>query len=174
VTRAQQPAVPVIGYLDVKSESSARPYTAAFQRGLGEQGYVAGRNVEVLYRWAENQYDRLPALATDLVQRRVAAIFATGNPAAPLATKQTTATIPIVFQFGADPVELGLVASLNRPGGNVTGVTMLSKTLTAKRLELLHECVPAVTSIGFLVNSGVPAFEAEVGEAETAARILVF
>jgi len=169
---AQQPTMPVVGYLNVGTESFGRPYTATFHQGLSELGYVEGRNVDVLYRWAEYQYDRLPALAADLVRRPVAVIFATGNPAAPLAAKSATSVIPIVFQFGADPVDLGLVTSLSRPGGNVTGVTMLSKTLTAKRLELLHEIVPAVTSIALLVNPTVPAFEAEVSEAETAARIL--
>ena len=168
VARAQQPAVPVIGYLGGSMESPSAP---AFRQGLSELGYFEGRNVEILYRRAELQYDRMPALSADLVRRRVAAIFALGLPPA-LAAKRATATIPIVFSVGADPVELGLVASINRPGGNLTGVSSLTQELTAKRLELLHEIVPAATSIGLLVNPTNASVEAELREAETAARVL--
>jgi putative ABC transport system substrate-binding protein len=169
--RAQQRSVPVIGYLDAGSESARAPLTAAFHRGLGEQGYIEGRNVEVLYRWADSRYDRLPALAAELVSRRVAVIHAQATPSA-LAAKSATATIPIVFSLGTDPVSLGLVASLNRPGGNITGVTFLAQELIAKRLELLHEIVPSATSIGVLENLNAPETEAEVREAEIAAHVL--
>jgi putative tryptophan/tyrosine transport system substrate-binding protein len=169
--RAQQRSAPVIGYLDAGSQSARAPLTAAFLRGLGDQGYIEGRNLEILYRWAESRYDRLPALAADLVRQRVAVIHAQATPSA-LAAKSATATIPIIFSLGSDPVSLGLVASLNRPGGNVTGVTFLAQELTAKRLELLHEFVPTATSIGFLANPSGPQTEAELHEAEIAARIL--
>jgi putative ABC transport system substrate-binding protein len=169
--RAQQRSVPVIGYLDAGSESGRAPLTAAFRRGLGEHSYIEGRNVEILYRWAESRYDRLPALAMELVRQRVAVIHAQATPSA-LAAKSATATIPIIFSVGTDPVSLGLVASLNRPGGNVTGVTFLAQELTAKRLELLHQIVPTATLIGFLANPSGPQTEAELREVETAARIL--
>jgi putative ABC transport system substrate-binding protein len=169
--RAQSRNVPVIGYLDAGSESARAPFTAAFHRGLGERGYIEGRNVEILYRWAGSRYDQLPALAADLVLRQVAVIHAQSTPAA-LAAKSATATIPVVFSLGSDPVSLRLVASLNRPGGNVTGVTFLAQDLTAKRLALLHEIVPLVTSIGILANPSGPQTEAEVQEAQSAARIL--
>jgi putative ABC transport system substrate-binding protein len=159
--RAQPRNVPVIGYLDAGSESARAPFTAAFHGGLGERGYIEGRNVEILYRWARSRYDQLPALAADLVLRQVAVIHAQSSPAA-LAAKSATATIPIVFSLGSDPVSLGLVASLNRPGGNVTGVTFLAQDLTAKRLALLHEIVPMVTSIGILANPSGPQTDAEV------------
>jgi putative ABC transport system substrate-binding protein len=169
--RAQPRNVPVIGYLDAGSESARAPFTAAFHRGLGERGYFEGRNVEILYRWAGSRYDQLPALAADLVSRQVAVIHAQSTPAA-LAAKSATATIPVVFSLGSDPVSLGLVASLNRPGGNVTGVTFLAQDLTAKRLALLYEIVPTVTSIGLLANPSGPQTEAEVHEAQSAARTL--
>ena len=169
--RAQPRNVAVIGYLDAGSESARAPFTAAFHRGLGERGYFEGRNVEIVYRWAGSRYDQLPALAADLVFRQVAVIHAQSTPAA-LAAKSATATIPVVFSLGSDPISLGLVASLNRPGGNVTGVTFLAQDLTAKRLALLHEIVPAVTSIGLLANPSGPQTEAEVQEAQSAARIL--
>jgi putative ABC transport system substrate-binding protein len=172
VARAQQAAMPVIGWLSGSTENSGRATTPSFHRGPGEWGYVEGRNVEILYRWAEFQYDRLPALAAELVRDRVAVIVTSGGPATHLAAKSATPTIPIVFATGADPVEFGLVASLNRPGGNVTGVTWLGLQLVAKRLELLHEIVPAVTSIGHLVNPTTPTVGAEMREAENAARVL--
>jgi ABC-type uncharacterized transport system substrate-binding protein len=170
--RAQDRIVPVIGYLTNITERMDRQYLAAFRRGLGEQGYAEGRNVELLYRSAETQYERLQALAEDLTHHRVAAIAATGGAAAALAVKSATATIPVVFAFGSDPVELGLVTSLSRPGGNITGVTILTLGLLAKRFELLHEIVPATTSIGYLVNPAASDFDAQVKEADTAARRL--
>jgi putative tryptophan/tyrosine transport system substrate-binding protein len=169
--RAQPLNVPVIGYLDSGTESGKVPLTTAFRRGLGEQGYIEGRNVEILYRWVETQYDRLPALAADLVRRRVAVIHAQSTPSA-LAAKSATCIIPIIFSLGSDPVSLGLVSSLNRPGGNVTGVTFQTVELTAKRLALLHEIAPAATSIGFLGNPSGPQNEAEAREAEIATHIL--
>jgi putative ABC transport system substrate-binding protein len=170
--RAQQQRVlPTIGFLSGLTESAAGPYASAFRRGLAEEGYVEERNVDILYRWAETQFERLPTLVADLVRRGVAVIAATGG-AAVLAAKSATATIPIVSTFGTDPVEVGLVARINHPGGNITGVSFLTTALTAKRLEVLHEVVPAATSIGFLVNPTSALVEAEIREAETAARII--
>jgi putative ABC transport system substrate-binding protein len=170
--RAQQQALPVIGFLSGGTEGPLRSATAAFHQGLGESGFIEGRNVEILYRWAETHNDRLPALAADLVRRRVAVIVATASPGAALAAKSATATIPIVFQVGVDPVEFGLVASISRPGGNLTGTSFLIQELVAKRLELLHQIVPTVTTIGFLVNPTMPGIETQIREAEVAARTL--
>jgi putative ABC transport system substrate-binding protein len=139
VASRAQPAMPMIGYLSIARERAIKDLTAAFREGLAEQGYVEGRNVELLYRWAETQFDRLPALAADLVRRRVDVIVTTAGAASALAAKSATTTIPIVFQMGEDPIDVGLVAGLERPGGNITGATFLSGPLTAKRLELLHE-----------------------------------
>jgi putative tryptophan/tyrosine transport system substrate-binding protein len=175
VARAQQLTMPVIGYLGGTTEGFDAPFrriVTAFGRGLGEQGYVEGRNVEILYRYADGRNDRLPAMAADLVRRRVSVIYAVSGPAAALAAMAATSTIPIVFRTGADPVELGLVASLNHPGGNITGVTNLSTELAPKRLELLHQMVPSATSIGFLVNPNLPQIEDEERQVEAAARIL--
>jgi putative tryptophan/tyrosine transport system substrate-binding protein len=148
VARAQQGSVPIVGFLNSGPQRSGRSINvAAFRQGLGEFGYAEAKNVEILYRWAESRNDRLPALAADLIGRGVAVIFASGGPAPALAAKSLTATIPIVFANGADPVDQGLVASLNRPGGNVTGITFLSRELNSKRLELLHEIAPAATLI---------------------------
>ncbi len=141
--------MPVIGFLS--PERSGSYATAAFRQGLSQAGYVEGRNVAIEYHWADGQYDRLPALATDLVRRQVNTIYTSGLPAV-AAAKAATSTHPIVFQIGANPVELGLVASLNRPGGNVTGVTSMNGELGAKRLQLLHEAVPAATVIAAIVN----------------------
>jgi ABC-type uncharacterized transport system substrate-binding protein len=170
---AQQRAAPVVGFLTGATETDEGPSAliAAARQGLGETGFVAGRNVQILYRWAEKQFDRLPALAEDLVRRRVDAIFAADTTAA-VAAKSATSTIPIVFFTGADPVALGLVASLNRPGGNLTGVGFLEVQIIAKRLELLHEIVPAVTRIGFLVNPTSPRIGALTKEVETGAGTL--
>jgi putative ABC transport system substrate-binding protein len=169
---ARQQALLVVGYLSGVAEDASPQLLAAFRQGLGETGFVEGRNVDILFRWAGYRYDRLPALAADLVSRRAAVIVATSGAAAALAAKAATTTIPIVFELGSDPIELGLVASLNRPGGNITGTTFLGQTLTAKRLEMLHEAVPAAARVGFLINSSSSTAEADVREAETAARIL--
>jgi putative ABC transport system substrate-binding protein len=170
--RAQQPAMPVVGYLSANNGKDAGLLLPLFRRGLGEQGFVEGRNVEILYRYAEGQYDLLPVMAADLVRRKVAVIAAVSGPRTALAAKAATATIPIVFREGGDPVALGLVASLNRPGGNVTGITIITTTLLAKRLELLHQIAPAATSVGFLLNPALPQTEVEKMEAEAAARAL--
>jgi putative tryptophan/tyrosine transport system substrate-binding protein len=163
VVRAQQ-AMPVIGWLGSGSRESDGFRVTAFRQGLHEAGYVEGQNVAIEYRWAEGQYDRLAAQAGDLVNLRVAAIVTAGT-ASTLAAKAVTSTIPIVFNIGVDPVQFGLVASFNRPGGNATGVLVLSTELVAKRLELLHELLPTATAFAFLLNPANPA----VNEAETRA-----
>jgi putative ABC transport system substrate-binding protein len=149
---AQQSAMPVVGFLGAGSPESDAFRVAAVRRGLMEAGYIEGRNVTLEYRWAEDRYERLPALAADLVRRKVTVIVAMGGTTSAVAAKSATVTIPIVFVIGGDPVGLGLVASLNRPGGNITGVSVLIGTLAAKALEVLHETVPQATLIGYLVN----------------------
>jgi putative ABC transport system substrate-binding protein len=153
--RAQQPAVPVIGFLHGGSPDAFARQVAVFKSGLGEAGYVEGRSVVIEYRWAEGHLDRLPAMADDLVRRHVAVIVTTALPAA-LAARAATATIPIVFQIGGDPVTLGLVDSLNRPGANITGVTQLSNVLAPKQFEILHDVVPNVSTIGTFINKKNP------------------
>jgi putative tryptophan/tyrosine transport system substrate-binding protein len=171
--RAQQPALPVIGFLNGSSASSSAHWTAAFLQGLSGTGYVQDRNVLIEYRWAEGHYERLPTLAADLVRRRVAVIAAMGGPLQALAAMAATTTIPIVFQVGADPVELGLVASLSRPGGNITGVTSLNLEVGPKRLEVMHELAPTATVIALLINPSNPVnAEAETRDLQTAARSL--
>jgi putative ABC transport system substrate-binding protein len=153
--RAQQPAVPVIGYLSSASSQGHASYLAGFHEGLREGGFIEGQNVTIEYRWANGQYQRLPELAADLVRRHVALIAAGSTPAA-LAAKAATTTIPIVFEMASDPVRLGLVASLSRPGGNVTGVTNTNVEIAPKRLQLLHELVPTASVIALLVNPTNP------------------
>jgi putative tryptophan/tyrosine transport system substrate-binding protein len=169
--RAQQPAMPVVGYLGTESREVENSQVVSFQQGLKEAGYIEGQNLTIEYRWAEGQYDRLPALAADLVRRQVTVIATSAN-AATLAAKAATTTVPIVFQVGFDPVQVGLVASLNRPGGNATGVTSLNLEVGPKRLELLHELVPNVAVIGLLVNPDNPYAEIQSREAQAAARKL--
>jgi putative ABC transport system substrate-binding protein len=170
--RAQQKAIPVIGFLSGVSPQSTAQVERIFRQGLTEGGYVGGPNVAIDYRWAEGQYDRLPALAMDLVDRGVAVIVTTGANAAALAAKATTSEIPIVFGTGGDPVSAGLVASLNRPGGNVTGVTFIALELLPKRLELLHELVPKATAIGALVTPNYPEADLQQQELKQAAKVI--
>ena len=150
--RAQQPAMRVLGFMSSRSPSESASEVAAFRRGLAEAGFVEGQNLVIAFRWAEGRYDRLPALAADLVELRVAVLFAAGGPPSALAAKAATSTIPIVFSAASDPVSLGLVASINRPGGNVTGMSILSAEHPTKSAQLLKEVVPAATMIAYLVN----------------------
>jgi putative ABC transport system substrate-binding protein len=172
--RAQQPAMPVIGVLNSTSPGGAarQGQMAAFRQGVNEAGYVEGRNVAIEYRSAEGQYDRLPSLAAELVRRRVSVIATIGGVPAAVAAKSATAMIPIVFEFGGDPVEMGLVASLSRPGGNITGITNLNVELGPKKLELLHEIVPKATRIALLINSGNTNRDRVVKDMQAAARAL--
>ena len=167
VARAQQ--VPVIGYLAASSPEAFAIRLQAFRQGLSETGYHEGRDVMIEYRWAEGQFDRLPALASDLVSRRPSTIVAAGNTPGALAVKAATTTIPIVFEIGGDPLAVGLVPSLSRPGGNVTGITSLNLELNPKRLEFLHELIPNVNAVALLIN---PAEVTELPRMQVAARTL--
>ena len=167
--RAQQPAMSVVGFLDVASAGERTQMVAAFRQGLADGGFVEGRNVVTEFRWADGQYDRLPELAADLVRRQVSVIATPGTTAAGLAAKAATTTIPIVFGVAGDPVKLGLVASLNRPGGNATGVNFFANELVAKRMQLLREIVPAASRIALLLNPSDPANETTERDIEAAA-----
>ena len=170
--RAQQQPMPVVGFLNAASPGPLRQQVAAFREGLKESDYVEGRNVAVEYRWAEGQYDRLPALVADLVRQQVSVIVSGGGAPAVLAAKAATTTIPIVFSLGADPVGLGVVASLNRPGGNITGVYQFTSGLEAKRLGLLHEMIPKATPIAVLVNPNFADAESQLRDLQEAAARL--
>jgi putative ABC transport system substrate-binding protein len=171
VARAQRPSMPVVGFLGATSPEGYATFVGGFQRGLKEAGFVDGDNVATIYRWAEGQYDRLPGLAAELVSRRVSVIVATGGLPSSLAAKQATETIPIVFTLGSDPVKFGLVSSLNRPNGNITGVTLLAYLLDPKRVELMHELVPDASVVALLANPNSPAqAEAQYADVEAAVQ----
>ena len=170
--RAQQPAMPVIGYLSTRSPDESPHMVAAFYRGLAENGYAEGRNVTVEYRWALGQYDRLPALAAELARWPVTLLAATGGDPAARAAKAATATVPIVATFTDDPVGSGLIASLSRPGGNITGISNLTSTLEAKRLGLLRELVPQAATVGVLLNPNWPAAANQLRDLQEAARAI--
>jgi putative ABC transport system substrate-binding protein len=170
---AQPAAMPVVGYLDVGSPDGAAPIVAAFQRGLAAAGRVVGGNLAIKYRWADGHTDRLPELAADLVQQKVTVIATPGSTAAALAAKATTVTIPIIFAIGADPVAAGLVPTLNRPGGNVTGVATLNAEVGPKRLELLHQVIPAASIVALLINPTNPVISEPLSkDAQAAAHTL--
>jgi putative tryptophan/tyrosine transport system substrate-binding protein len=172
MARAQQPTMPVVGFLNSLRQSDRPNLPAAFRQGLSEAGYIEGRNVAIEFRWAENQYDRLPALAADLIGRKVAVIAATGGGASILAAMAGTKTVPIVFTTGGDPVQEGYVASLNRPGGNVTGVSWFSNLITGKALGLLHELVPNAAVLAMLANPKLPESARMQSEGHESARAL--
>jgi putative ABC transport system substrate-binding protein len=169
--RAQQPAMPVVGFVSAGSADAAAGYVAAFRKGLGETGYVDGRNVTVEYHWLEGQFDRLPALMADLVRRRVAVIATPATTVASIAAKAATATIPIVFGVGDDPVKLGLVNSLARPGGNATGINSFTVEVVAKRMALLHDLVPNAVRVAVLLNPANPNAGVDMRQVQEAARV---
>jgi putative tryptophan/tyrosine transport system substrate-binding protein len=170
-SRAQQSAMPVVGFLNAGAPDGFKLRVAAFRQGLEEAGYIEGRYVNIEYRWAEGHYDRLPAMATDLIQHGVAVLAATSTPAV-LVAKASTKTIPIVFTTGSDPVELGLVASWSQPGGNLTGASELSREVAPKRLELAHQLVPTATVVGLLINPQNPVTETVTRDLQAAASAL--
>jgi putative ABC transport system substrate-binding protein len=170
--RAQRPAMPVIGYLSSESLKADAMRTVGFRKGLSEAGFIEGQNVTVEYRWADGEYKRLPELAADLVRRQVTVIAAIGGTAPAVAAKGATSTIPVVFNIGADPIQLGLVNSLNHPGTNMTGVVVLSSELAGKRLQLLKELLPSATAFALLTNPSNPAHESEARVAQEAAQFL--
>jgi putative ABC transport system substrate-binding protein len=170
--RAQQPTIPVVGYISSLSQTySVRRSDAAFRRGLSDMGYIEGQNLSIRYHWITDRYDVLPAMAADLVQRKVAAIIAIGPPAV-IAAKAATQTIPIIFVTGADPLKFGFVASFNKPSGNITGIWMVLTALAEKRLQLLHDLLPKAELIGLLVNPTSPVAEPQIREAQAAAQAL--
>ena len=170
--RAQQPAMPVVGFMSARSPEDSAHLVAAFRRGLGESGFIEGQNVAIEFRWAHGQYDRLPALADELVRRQVNVLVAVGGEPSPLAAKRATSTIPIVFGVGSDPVSIGLVESFSRPGGNVTGVTLMTALMEPKRLGLLRELVPGALLVGVLLNPVFPPAARQLQELEQAARTI--
>ena len=171
--RAQQPAMPMVGFMNVNtSAESASDLVAAFRQGLKETGFVEGQNVAVEYRWAQGQYDRFPELATEFVRRQVAVIAATGGEPSPQSAKAATQSIPIVFTANGDPISEGLVASLNRPGGNVTGFTIFGPAAVTKRVQLMHQLIPHVATIAYRMNPSHPSGEIEMRAAQTAAGSL--
>ena len=167
---AQQPAMPVIGFLSGNNADRLPQFTAAFHEGLSAAGFVDGKNVVIEYRWADSHLERVPALALDLIRRRVTVIFASGGDVTTFVAKGATATIPIVFVTGSDPVAMGFVASLNQPGGNVTGATFLVSELGPKRLQLLHELLPQAVVVGLLLNPNVPNADPDTTAAQAAAH----
>jgi putative ABC transport system substrate-binding protein len=168
--RAQQSAIPFVGFLSSRSPGESEDVVAAFRQGLAQSGFVAGQNVAIEYRWAEGRYERLPQLAAELVNMRVAVILAAGGPPSALAAKNATTAIPIVFSAADDPIGLGLVLSLSHPGGNITGMSVFNATLSSKRLALLHEFVPAAHTIAYLTNPTNPSTRLEVEAVQEAAR----
>jgi putative ABC transport system substrate-binding protein len=170
--RAQQASIPVIGFLNSGSADAYPDRIVAFRAGLSEVGYIEGQNVTVEYRWGIGQYDRLAAMAEELVRRPVSVLVATGGEPAALAAKAATSSVPIVFAIGGDPVNLGLVANFNRPGGNATGVNILTSTLEAKRFGLLREMVPQATAIGVLLNPNFPSYDSQLSDVQEAARTI--
>jgi putative tryptophan/tyrosine transport system substrate-binding protein len=169
MARAQQPRIPLVGFLSVGSANTSALLVAAFRQGLQETGYIEGQNIAIEYRWADGQYDQLPALASDLVSRQVAVIVTAGGEGSAFAAKAASSTIPIVFNVGRNPVSLGLVASLSHPGGHITGINLFSAELAAKRLGLLHDLMPTTSVIAHLVNPKFPTTEDNIREVEKAA-----
>jgi putative tryptophan/tyrosine transport system substrate-binding protein len=172
LAQAQQPTTPTIGFMSGRSPDEARHLVAAFHQGLGETGFVEGKNIAIEYRWALGQYERLPALAADLVKQRVAVLVAVGGDLSALAAKQATSTIPIVFGLGGDPVKAGIVESLNRPGGNLTGYTLLTADLEPKRLGMLHDLVPNAANVGVLLNPKFPPAAGQLTTLEKSAQTI--